>query len=85
MDPTVDFLLVKKHQIPLIRMRSLLAAAARPPARRGGLAAAAAALGAVLNVFRFMIAYNTYLKICQIGHPTWSNVQNHQFGLYFMR
>ena len=40
-------------------MRSLSAAAARPPARRGGgLAAAAAALGAVLNVFRFMIAYS---------------------------
>ena len=70
MDPTVDFLLVKKHQIPLMRMRSLSAAAARPPARRGGLAAAAAALGAVLNVFRFMIAYSTSLKICQIGHPT---------------
>ena len=43
----ISFLL-KKRQIPLIRMRSLSAAAARPPARRGGLAAAA--LGAVLNV-----------------------------------
>ena len=51
----ISFLL-KKRQIPLIRMRSLSAAAARPPARRGGLAAAT--LGAVLNVFRFMIAYS---------------------------
>ena len=75
MDPTIDFLLVKKHQIPLFRMRSLSAAAARPPARRGGLAAAAAALGAVLNVFRFIIAYS---QIYPIGHPSWARVQKHQ-------
>ena len=80
MAPTVDFLLVKTSN-PLVRMRSLSAAAPRPPARRGGLAAAA--LGAVLNVFRFMIAYSQIRPIgCQHAQRLGTIKR---IGLHFLR